>query len=218
MNLDWSGCRNVRDLGGLPTLDGRRIRAAALVRSDKHDHLTAAAIQAVRAGGIGCVLDLRWSRECEAHPSPFVDDAFYRHVPMLNDVLDYAPPPDTYAPMLDHNRQRIGAAFRAVADAPPGGVVVHCHAGKDRTGVLVALLLTVAGVGAHTIAEDYARTDACSAQTMLNTLAHLDRHYGGAASYLTEAGVAAEALSAVRDRLRGSRAPVEAHRPRRGSR
>ncbi|PWU43862.1 tyrosine protein phosphatase [Micromonospora globispora] len=210
MSIDWSGCRNVRDLGGLPTLDGQRIWAGALVRSDRHDHLTAGAIQAVRAGGIGCVLDLRWRRECETHPSPFVDDAFYRHVPMLNDVLDYVPPPDTYAPMLDHNRQRIGAAFRAVAEAPPGGVVVHCHAGRDRTGVLVALLLSVAGVGADTIAEDYARTEACSPQTMLDTLAHLDRHYGGAASYLTEAGVAAGALSAVRERLRGIHAPVEA--------
>ncbi|SCE88876.1 Protein tyrosine/serine phosphatase [Micromonospora viridifaciens] len=201
MVLDWSGCRNARDLGDLPTVDGYKIRAGALLRSDSHERLTAAMIQAVRSGTVSRVVDLRWAWECEANPSPFAGDGIYRHAPMLNDVLTYVPPPDTYAPMLDHNRPRIGRAFRAVAEAPPGGMVVHCQAGRDRTGVLVALLLAVAGVAAQDIAADYALTDACSPQTMLHTLAHLDQRYGGVTAYLVEAGVEPGLAAAVRSRL-----------------
>ena len=207
MNVDWFGCRNARDLGGVPTINGRRIRPGALLRSDSHDRLTAVTVRAVRGGAVGCIVDLRWRWECDNHPSPFAGDAFYRHVPMLSDVLEYVPPPDTYAPMLDHNRQRIGEAFRTVAEAPPGAVVVHCQAGKDRTGVLVAMLLSVAGVAPDDIAEDYALTDGCSPQTMLNTLDHLGSRYGGAASYLVESGVATETLLAARGRLLDSPTP-----------
>ncbi|MGR6317857.1 tyrosine-protein phosphatase [Micromonospora soli] len=202
MILDWPDCRNARDLGGTRTADGRRIRPAALLRSDGHDLLTAAAVQAVR-GGVSRVVDLRWARECERRPSPFAGTDLYRHAPMLNEVLDYVPPPDSYAPMLDHNRARIAAAFRVVVEAPPGGVVVHCHAGKDRTGVLVALLLAVAGVSPDSIADDYAATDGCARETMLTTLAHLDQRYGGAASYLDGAGVEPGLVRAARTRLVG---------------
>ncbi|WP_319458880.1 tyrosine-protein phosphatase [Micromonospora sp. RTP1Z1] len=199
--LDWPDCRNARDLGGTPTSDGRRIRVGALLRSDGHDLLTGPAVQAVRDSSVSRIIDLRRARECERNPSPFARDAPYRHSPLLNEVLDYVPPPDSYSPMLDHNRHRIGAAFRVAAEAPPGGVVVHCHAGKDRTGVLVALLLAVAGVAPDEIADDYAATDGCSRLAMLNTLTHLDRRYGGATPYLTGTGVEAGLLRAVRARL-----------------
>jgi protein tyrosine phosphatase len=121
---------------------------------------------------------------------------------MLNDVLGYAPPPDSYAPMLDHNSARIAQAFRAVADAPPGPVVVHCTAGRDRTGVLVALLLRVAGVGTEAVAADYA-VSGNDTTPMLNTLDHLRDRYGGAAAYLRAAGVARRRIETVRERLLG---------------
>ncbi|WP_331253134.1 tyrosine-protein phosphatase [Micromonospora echinospora] len=199
--LDWSGCRNARDLGGLSTSGGHLIRRGALLRSDSHERLAAPTVEALRSGQVSRIVDLRWAWECEQRPSPFVHDPVYRHVPMLDDVLAYIPPPDTYAPMLDHNRHQIAAAFRAVAEAPPGGVLVHCTAGRDRTGVLVALLLTVAGVAAEDIAADYALTDSCSPQPMRHTLAHLDQRHGGVRAYLLAAGVGAEALAAVRERL-----------------
>ncbi|MBV1852664.1 tyrosine-protein phosphatase [Catellatospora tritici] len=199
--LDWPGCRNARDLGGLPTADGGRIRAGALLRSDGHERMTDATIQAVRGAALSRILDLRWSWECAEFPSPFAQDPCYRHTPLLNDVLDYVPPPDSYAPMLDHNQARIGAAVRAFAQAPPGAVVVHCHAGRDRTGVLVALLLRLADVDHETIADDYALTEGCTPAPMLNTLAHLDAAHGGAAPYLARAGVDADDVRAVRARL-----------------
>ncbi|MFE7406181.1 tyrosine-protein phosphatase [Isoptericola sp. NPDC057559] len=203
MTLDWSGCRNARDLGGLPTADGRHIREGALVRSGSHDLLPETAAAAVRGGGVARIVDLRGRSECEERPSPFAGEPLYRHVPMVAEVLDYVPPPDTYAPMLDRHRHRIGAAFRAVAEAPSGAVVVHCQAGRDRTGVLVALLLSVARVAPGHVAEDYARTDGCDARTMLSTLAHLEERYAGAAAYLAGSGVDQGELEAVRRRLVG---------------
>jgi protein-tyrosine phosphatase len=201
--LDWRDCRNARDVGGLVGADGGRIRVGALVRSDDHHRLTPTTVRAVRASGVTRIVDLRWAWECRQYPSPFAADAVYRHVPMLVDVLPYDPPPDSYAPMLDHNRERIAAAFRSVAEAPPGGVVVHCRSGRDRTGVLVGLLLAVAGVSEVDIAADYARTEDCSPLPMRNTLAHAGRRYGGAASYLIGSGVEAQLLDAVRTRLLG---------------
>ncbi|MFB6397762.1 tyrosine-protein phosphatase [Polymorphospora lycopeni] len=200
--MDWSEFINFRDLGGLPTVDGGEIQAGALLRSGCHNQLPPAAIRAIRGSRmVSRIVDLRWAKECRTHPSPFAEDEIYRHMPLLNDVLTYTPPPDSYGPMLDHNQERIGAAFRAVAEAPPGGVLVHCRAGKDRTGVLVALLLTAAGVDAAVTARDYARSDSSLEGTMRETLAHLDRRYGGIADYLATVGVGSETLAAARNRL-----------------
>ncbi|NJP31783.1 tyrosine-protein phosphatase [Micromonospora thermarum] len=196
--LTWPGCRNVRDLGGTPTTDGRRIRHGALLRSDR---LTPADVPAARAAGVSRIVDLRWARECERDPSPFASDPVYRNAPLLADPLGYNPPEDSYGPMLDHNAERMAVAVRLVADAPPGAVLVHCHAGRDRTGVLVALLLGLAGVGPAEIAADFARTEGCGPLPMRNTLTHLDAHYGGSAGYLTAAGLDPALLAAVRSRL-----------------
>ena len=202
MTLDWPACRNARDLGGLPTQDGGRIRGGALLRSDHHTGMTPASVAAVRAAGVSRIVDLRRAGELEQHPSPFAGDPVYTHRPLLPEEIAYPHPDDSYGPLLDHNQERVAAAFRAVAEAPPGGVLVHCHSGRDRTGVLVALLLTVAGVGPEVAAEDYARTEGAPAVTIRNTLAHAERQYGGVEAYLLRAGVGRHHLDAVRDRLR----------------
>ena len=202
MILDWPACRNARDLGGLPTQDGGLIRGGALLRSDDHAAMTPAAVAAVRAAGVSRVVDLRRPRELAALPSPFAADPIYAHVPMLPDKIDYEHPDDSYGPLLDHNKERVAAAFRAVAEAPPGAVVVHCRGGRDRTGILVALALTVAGVGPERVAEDYALTEGSPAGNMLKTLAHAEQVYGGVESYLRGAGVEQRHLDAVRERLR----------------
>ncbi|SNT01356.1 Protein tyrosine/serine phosphatase [Asanoa hainanensis] len=200
MILDWPDCTNVRDLGGLATTDGRRIRSEALLRSDGHHKLTADTVAAIRAGGVRRIVDLRWARENTKWPSPFGGDPRYVNAPLIGDG-DYEILPDTYAALLDHNRPQIGAAFRAVAEAPPGGVVVHCHAGADRTGVLVALLLLVAGVAEDDIADDYALTDGVHREAMVNTLDHLRQTYGDVAKYLADCGVDGAVLAAARSRL-----------------
>ena len=202
MKLDWPACRNARDLGGLPTQDGGRIRAGALLRSDHHGAMTPAEVAAVRAAGVSRIVDLRRPRELAATPSPFAGDPVYVNVPLLMDEITYQAPEDSYGPLLDHNKEHVAAAFRAIAEAPPGGVVVHCHSGRDRTGTLIAVVLTVAGVGPEVVAEDYAGTADSPAVNMLNTLAHVEREYGGMESYLLGAGVEQRHLDAVRERLR----------------
>ncbi|MEU4240151.1 tyrosine-protein phosphatase [Actinoplanes sp. NPDC026619] len=201
--LDWPGCRNARDLGGLPVLGGGCTRAGVLFRADGLFRLTPAGIAAIRAAGITKILDLRWPWECERHPNPFAADPIYQHVPLLEEELSYDPPHDTYGPMLDHNGDRIARAFGALATAPPGGgVLIHCHGGRDRTGGLIALALAVAGVRPEAIVADYGRSPETSPGAMARTLAHVDVIYGGAEAYLRQIGVPGQAIEAVRRRLR----------------
>lgn len=200
MQIDWPSCVNVRDVGGLPGRHGDT-RDGALIRSDDLSLLTDNGVAAVRTSGVVRVLDLRSHEEIKVRPGPFAGDPVYCHVPLLADVLPYDPPAWTYAPMLDHNRNRIAQAFRALASAPEGAVVVHCQAGRDRTGGLIALALEVAGVWPEAIVADYALTAGADPAAMRNTLDHLASRYGGAQSYLENAGVSASELARVRRRL-----------------
>jgi hypothetical protein len=200
MRLDWPGCVNVRDLGGLPTPSGPTADGV-LIRSDDLTMLTPAGVAALRAAGVGRILDLRRFREIERAPGPFAGDPIYHHEPMIEEVSSYVPPADTYGPMLEHNRDRIARAFRALAEAPPGAVVVHCFGGRDRTGVLVALALAVAGVEPAAIVADYALTAGTDPIAMRNTLARLDARYGGAEAYLAGAGISRRECASVRARL-----------------
>lgn len=117
----------------------------------------------------------------------------------------------------------------AIALAPQGAVLFHCHAGKDRTGMIAALLLALAGVPNSTIAEDYAFSQVClqpifdhrlsqepdlakrermaqmmsaAPETMLSALAYLDARHGGAERYLRAAGVGEAELERLRRRIR----------------
>ena len=230
-HLDWPNCLNARDLGGLPTTDGRRIRSGALVRTDNHGRLTDEGIAAVHAYGVGRVIDLRRERECALSPSPFAGTPLYCHVPVQNpadpddQMLTLA---EIYVAMLDRRPDLFARAVGAVADAPDGAVVVHCAGGKDRTGMVVAMSLDLAGVDAETIAVDYALTEERLAteyaetlaavtdeskreivrrlqptppSTMLTTLEHLHNIYGGVAEYLGSGGFTPDQGAAVRDRL-----------------
>ncbi|WP_433293333.1 tyrosine-protein phosphatase [Actinoplanes sp. CA-030573] len=198
-DLDWPACRNARDLGGLGN-----VRPGALYRSDGLFLLTAAGIDAVRAAGVSLILDLRRPSECEREPSPFAGEPGYRHVSILEEVVTYEIPHDSYGPMLDFNKPRIADAFRALAAAPPGAVLVYCHGGRDRTAVVVALALAVAGVPPEQIVADYGRSPDRLPGAMAATLDHLETVYGGAESYLDHIGVTPAEVRAVRRRLTGT--------------
>lgn len=235
--LRWPGCSNARDLGDLPTHDGARIRRGALLRSGTHDGLTEAGIAAVRACGVGRIVDLRSPPECALRPSPFAGTELYHNASLL-DLADerglaaYAAAQDpgaASAVLLEWFGHLVGAAVAALADAPGGAVVVHCHAGKDRTGLVVALALAVAGVAPAVIAEDYALSDAqleelyaqeiaaapdpevcermrafhtSQPETILAVLRELEDRYGGVDAYLAERGLTDEAGVRLRARLR----------------
>lgn len=159
-HLDWPDCSNVRDLGGLPTLDGSVTRRGAAIRSDSLDRLTADGWRALQDYGVRTIIDLR--NEIERDAEPYSCDLTMLAVPVEDDtdsefVARWRPfsTPHYYRAALDRWPTRTAAAVRAFVDAPAGGVVIHCGLGRDRTGLVTMLLLAVAGVGAPLIADDY---------------------------------------------------------------
>lgn len=241
--LVWDGCLNVRDLGGHPTDGGGSTAFGAVIRADSVRRLSDAGWRQLVEYGIARIVDLRHADELAADPSADVPVEVV-HVPVLPDpawpywaeidaVADAAGDAAAaraavYLEFLDRFDHGFAAAISAVAGAGRGGVVVHCFAGKDRTGLVAALLLRLAGVSVPDVAADYAlseqnlrtwsepwieraddevererrrRTAAAPAAAMEAVLRDLDAR-GGAAAYLRAAGVPDADLRAVRGRLR----------------
>lgn len=166
MILDWPGTRNARDLGGLPVAGGGRTRPGALVRSASLQDLTAAGWEAVVAHGIRTVVDLR--DDDEIGPDAAVRPAEIATVQVPLDGSDDVEfweewrsgpqfgTPLYYGPHLARMPERSAAAVSAIARAQPGGVAFHCQGGRDRSGQVALLALTLAGVSAADTAADYA--------------------------------------------------------------
>ena len=157
--LNWVGCVNVRDLGGLG-----RIRPRAVVRMEAPTRLTSAGWAAAWAYGVRTVVDLRDAGEGEPDhvarpdgiatvPVPLdpVGTPFYEHWMRIDSLGS----PLCYPAMLAEHPERIVAAVRAIADAAPGCVAFHCAGGKDRTGLLALVLLVLAGASPAEIVDDY---------------------------------------------------------------
>ena len=169
-DLVWEGCLNVRDLGGLPTEDGEETRFGSVIRADSVGLLTGEGWQALLGAGVTRIVDLRADWEIDGDP-PRDLDVEVIHVPVLDHVDEdtweevrllaegasshAAATEQVYLRFLDHCRPSFVEAVAAVATSP-GPVVFHCHAGKDRTGLVAAILLRLAGVPVEVIAEDYA--------------------------------------------------------------
>ena len=158
--LAWANCLNVRDLGGLPAADGTVTRRGALVRADSLDRLTDEGWRALEEHGVGTIIDLR--NDIERDAEPYICGVPVVHVPVEDDTDDefirqWRPfsTPHYYAAALARWPERSAAAVRAVARAGAGGVVIHCGMGRDRTGLVSMLLLSLVGVAPEDIAEDH---------------------------------------------------------------
>lgn len=235
---------NVRDLGGHPTEDGGETRFGAVVRADSVRQLSDDGWQALVDYGVRTVVDLRLHSELEADP-PRNLPVEVVHVSLFGtfdpevvaEIEAIAAAAQNtvkateavYLEFLERYRENFGRAIAAVAAAQDGGVCVHCAVGKDRTGLVTALLLRLAGVPPPVIAADYAvsaenlaaqlaawiaetedelerrrrhRLSATPAESMLAVLEELDRRYGGVREYLRAAGAASSELARARARLR----------------
>jgi len=165
-DLDWEGCRNARDLGGLPTAGGARTRPRALVRADSLERLTARGWAALEAHGVRTVIDLRNDDERGADAAPRPAGVTTIHLPLDGmedtefwDRWVHRPEfgtPHYYGPWLERFPDRAGRVLAAIANAEPGGVAYHCVGGRDRTGLVTMLVLALAGVAPEVVAEDYA--------------------------------------------------------------
>jgi protein-tyrosine phosphatase len=173
-HVPLTACFNFRDLGGLETADGRRVRSGVLFRADTLHRLTAEDLDVLRRLGLRTVIDLRTRSEIDSHGRVALadDEVAYHHLPMIDEIwaggpdLDDdgpAPMPETlgegYVRMLEHGGPASASAIRLLADPSSLPAVFHCTAGKDRTGVLAALVLGEMGVPDAAIAEDYALTE-----------------------------------------------------------
>jgi protein-tyrosine phosphatase len=232
--LDFPRLLNARELGGCAVRGGGRTRMRSIVRTDDLWRLTPESVRALVDYGVRSVIDLRWPRELERRPSVFqggVHGVRYTNVSILDgsEQAWSARTPDVTkewwsCAVLDHSGPDVARVLRAVADAPQGAVLLHCAAGKDRTGAMAALLLAAADVEPAEIAEDYAISteyirdaylaahppqdrDAvledvrCPPEQVYNMLDHLQERYGGVRGYMESVGLDAEEIGRVVGRL-----------------
>ena len=238
--LELEGAYNVRDIGGYETVDGHRTRWKTFLRSDGMHRLTAGDQETLLGYGLKTVVDLRRTDEVEEKPNVFEGSArvaYVRHN-LGGDEQASAPEPaedlDTvhktarnYSRNLDSRQEQYRETLATLATPGALPAIFHCTAGKDRTGMIAALILGNAAVPTETIVEDYAlsgrywfeaylATDtdpdvalrvhtwqefqgqACPPAAMLQVLQHLGDRYGGIQAYMRTIGLTDEQIESLR--------------------
>ena len=239
MTVNVRGAANLRDVGGLPTADGQHVRPGRLLRSDSLTDLDGPDVSAlVDDIGVRLVIDLRAEREAERDGRGPVAEAPVRYVNLpLGGIgearVDVSAPVTEgdlalhYVGYQENGADSIVAAVRLLSGTETA--VVHCSAGKDRTGIVVALVLDALGVPHEEIVTDYAATAAnmpsvlerlrrsptgqrhvdttgpasvlgAEPETMRRFLRYLDEN-GGAAVWLVKHGLSDAELDALRRNL-----------------
>ena len=240
-HIDCDGAFNLRDLGGYRTSDGRSVRWRTLFRADGLHRITGDALGAVRDLRCRTVLDLRTTVEVDAGQYSCVG-VDVLHLPLIRDTWgawstiddDVEPTSflaDRYLDMTQDGAAAIASAFEVLASSRRLPLAFHCSAGKDRTGVLAALVLAALGVDDRQIAEDYALSAramdqlvawmarqrpevagvhmakqpaaflSCPPEAIVRFLVELRARHGGVRLYLGDIGVDRATIEAVRDNL-----------------
>ena len=172
-NVELHGVYNFRDLGGYPTRDGRSVRWRTLFRADGLGRLTPDDLETLRPIALKTVVDLRRAHEIDErgrfpfesypvvfHHLPVIDTTWDRELARSEDLPATQFLHRAYTAMLAEGAPRFADAFRVLAGTDALPAVFNCAAGKDRTGLLAALVLGVLGVEAPDIVADYALTQA----------------------------------------------------------
>jgi protein-tyrosine phosphatase len=253
-HLELEGTRNIRDLGGYHTVEGRTTRWKTMLRADNLEKLTPDGQRALIDYGVRTVIDLRQTVPMLRSPNPFSgsDDVRYTHQNLIGDIplgeIAHASPeileafqqieslegPErtkvSYCMWLDFRK---GQFYETLATlATPGALpaLFHCNGGKDRTGLISALVLGLAGVPNKTIVEDYAITGkyllsrhiaseaergidvsdmewqeyrdlACPPKVMEGTLRHIEQQYGSVEQYAIAVGLSAGQIASIRESI-----------------
>jgi protein-tyrosine phosphatase len=157
--LELEGCWNLREIGGYATTDGRITRWGQILRSDSLQGLSAEGQQQLLAYPLRSIIDLRHTTEIEGAPNVFAQapEVIYHHIPLLDVRDEDWSKIDLWQVNKNLLDEQVGLkqVFTVLASKDTFPVLIHCTAGKDRTGLVIALLLGLLNVPAETIIEDY---------------------------------------------------------------
>jgi len=237
-HIPFDGCFNFRDVGGYPTSNGKTVRWGKYFRAGRQDRMTPSDLNRLRKLGIRTQVDLRKQDEINEQGRGPLETigAIYHHIPVIPEggsaklshlVGDTGISGKHYLAYLEFGPETWLRMFEIFANDDQHPIVLHCTAGKDRTGVSTAFLLSVLGVDRRLIEADYILTnrdvprqadfiethvglpEGMDRQTMMyhagvpDTAMHdflngLDARWGGVLGYLSEIGVTQDTINAVR--------------------
>jgi len=236
-SLAFATMFNFRDIGGYPGLDGRTVRWQRIYRADSPHRLDTDDAAAFDALGVRTVIDLRRPHEVETYGRiPPADGFDYHNIHLRHQdwgEIPYQPEQgaarylaDRYHDLTEQAADGFVAAISLLAEARTAPAVVHCMAGKDRTGLVCAMTLSLLGVRDSVIAEDYALSNAgserllawlrtqagndhlvpvpffsCPAEAMQTFLTELRQRHGSVEGYLRTAGLSADRITELRTHL-----------------
>ena len=234
--VELKGAYNVRDLGGLRTHDGRRTRHGLIYRGDSLDSITPGDAEILFGGlGIGAIVDLRTKAETELSGLLFAVPR-YRFSILAEGRLGMEPFPSddpaelakVYLSNIDGGRAAVKGTFEVIARNLQAGVATlfHCAAGRDRTGIMAAILLSIVGVTDQQIAVDYVQSNRNAIrvtrklaenplyanghasrpevillheETILGFLRLLNEKFVGPRQFCLDSGISPETLSMIED-------------------
>ena len=223
------GADNFRDMGGYPAQGGAVTRWGVFYRADALNNLTTSDINLLRDAGLTTVVDMRSRQEAERAPDSlaFSEEIECYNIPLMSEsaidkAIYEAPFKELYITFAEYGKKKIAKVFTAMAKSR-GACVFHCHAGKDRTGIIAALLLMLSGaclgdvIADYEVSGTYYKTRAANYDfgvIELNTnyigsppeniehfIKHIATKYGGAMQYLLAAGTSAADIAALKGKF-----------------
>lgn len=238
-SLNFDGTINLRDLGGYQTYDRRETKWGVLLRSGNLDRVPPSSQKRMIDYGVNTIIDLRDQWEQAAYPNVFTDSerVRYYNLPFIGDgdedfrqQMEDAPDlAAIYILLLENRKPQIRQIIEYIANKPNGCAIIHCVSGKDRTGLVTALVLAALGIPEATIVDDYSLTEkylvlqrqmwleqakdnqedlrrlqrdiSANAQTMHDTIAYLKTNYGDLSGYIQAIGISDQTLQRLRDDL-----------------
>lgn len=226
---------NTRDLGGYETQDGHYTKTKRYVRAASPANFTSDDGKILSEYGIRCVVDLRSDYELEHQPSNFKDmeGIEYYAIPLMKDQSLMVVPEDIknyqdlsgfYIYLLEANKEQFKEVFTVFLNHPYDTILFNCSAGKDRTGVIAALLLDLAGCHEYDIVKDYSESYennlpiltelekmitkenqaflGSNPNYMIKFIGYLREKYGSTKNYLINCGLKEEEIEEIEENFK----------------